>query len=367
MVALGAADIVHRNAVVVRHSLLNAVGGDQVGGLVLEQLVQRLPGQLHVNGSACQAGIGGQAGQAALQLANIGIDFLGDQHQNIVADGQLFIFRLFAQNGQPGFKVRALNIRHQSALKAAAQAFLQLLNFLGGLIRRHHNLLVGVPQMVKGVEKFLLRPFFTGDKLDIVHQQNIRRAETIAELLVLVGLHGADQLIGKILAGNVQNFLFRVHVVGVMADGVHQVGFAQAHAPIDKQGVVRLGGHFGHSQGHGVGKPVGRTHHKRVKGILGVEHGQGVAALAGGQLVQPGLQFAVAQNFHADSPARRPVDRALNLVHVALNAHVQHGRGRAFQQQHVALLGIGLQRGGNPGIVADPDHLLLQQFAGARP
>ena len=63
----------------------------------------------------------------------------------------------------------------------------------------------------------------------------------------------------------------------IMSDGVHQVRLAQAHAAIDEQRVVRLGGHLRYRQGHRVRKPVAGAHHEGIKGILGVEQRQRIA------------------------------------------------------------------------------------------
>ena len=170
---------------------------------MLEQFAQGLARQLHVDGPAGQAGICRQAGHAALQLTHVGVDLLGDQRQDVVADVEVLKLRLLAQDRQPRFKIRPLDVRHQAAFKAAAQALLQLLNLLGGLIGGHHDLLAGLAQVVEGVEELLLRAMLARDELDIVHHEDIHVAEALAELLVLVALHGADQLVGKVLAGDV--------------------------------------------------------------------------------------------------------------------------------------------------------------------
>ena len=203
MVALGAFEVLHAQAVVVGHGVLNAVTGDHARFGVLEQFAQRLARQLHVDGPAGQAGIGRQAGHAALQLAHVGVDLLGDQRQDVVADVEVLKLRLFAQDGQARLEIRPLDIGHQAALKAAAQALLQLLNLLGRLIGGHHDLLAGLAQVVERMEKLLLRAVLARDELNIVHHEDVHVAEAFAELLVLVGLHGADQLVGKVLAGDV--------------------------------------------------------------------------------------------------------------------------------------------------------------------
>ena len=62
------------------------------------------------------------------------------------------------------------------------------------------NLLVGLIQGIEGVEEFLLRADLAADKLDIVHQQNVRLPVLVVKGLGLVGFNGVDQLVGKILS-----------------------------------------------------------------------------------------------------------------------------------------------------------------------
>ena len=64
----------------------------------------------------------------------------------------------------------------------------------------------------------------------------------------------------------------------VMADGVQQVGFAQAHAAVEEKRVVGLAGRLGDGLGGGVGKVVVVADHEGFEGVLGIER----RVLAGG-------------------------------------------------------------------------------------
>ena len=52
---------------------------------------------------------------------------------------------------------------------------------------------------------------------------------------------------------------------------MHQMGFAQTHTAIDKQGVVKLARHIGHMHGCRTGHPVGSAFNQRVKAQAAVE------------------------------------------------------------------------------------------------
>ena len=153
----------------------------------------------------------------------------------------------------------------------------------------------------------------------------------------------------------------------IMSDGVHQVRLAQAHAAIDEQRVVRLGGHLRHRQRHRMRKPVAGAHHEGIKGILGVEQRQRIAGGAGLQRLEPVLELLVAVDLHRQGTSRRGADRLLNLAHVTAGAHLLHHGAYALQQHRIPHQRAGLESRFNPGAVTDAGHLLLQNLAGASP
>jgi len=57
----------------------------------------------------------------------------------------------------------------------------------------------------------------------------------------------------------------------MLADGVKQMGFAQADAAIEEQWIVSLARSVSHRLCGGKGHIVVAAHHERVKGILGIE------------------------------------------------------------------------------------------------
>ena len=68
-----------------------------------------------------------------------------------------------------------------------------------------------------------------------------------------------------------------------MADCLHQVGFAQANAAAEKQGVELPARGFGHRQGGGMGHAAVRAHHEAVEHVAGVKAGSQLARrFAGG-------------------------------------------------------------------------------------
>ncbi len=69
-------------------------------------------------------------------------------------------------------------------------------------------------EVVEGVEKFVLCPFFAGDELDVVDEQHIHCSVAFPKLRRLLGANGHDQIVGERLGRDV------AHSVAVLAAAV---------------------------------------------------------------------------------------------------------------------------------------------------
>ncbi len=142
------------------------------------------------------------------------------------------------------------------------------------------------------MEKFLLGGFLAGDELNIIHQEQVGFPVFAPELDVPAAFDGVDQLVGELVALDVDDVGVRVFLADAVGDGVEQMGLAHAGRAVDEQGIVHLPRRLGHGNGGGVGKPVGRAYHEIVEGELGIEvHGRGGLAL-----LLPGVHFLIAVN-----------------------------------------------------------------------
>ena len=83
---------------------------------------------------------------------------------------------------------------------------------------------------------------FFPQELDIVDEQHVDVPVFVPEGFVGIVLDGADQFIGEGFTGNIQNLHFRMVIMDVVADGVHQMGLAQARVAVQEKGVVALAG-----------------------------------------------------------------------------------------------------------------------------
>ncbi len=90
------------------------------------------------------------------------------------------------------------------------------------------------------MKELLFRAVLTGEELHVVDEQNVDRAVFVPELSHARGRDRADDLVRELFRREVDDPLAREAVVNLVADGVHEVGFAESHASVEKQRVVAV-------------------------------------------------------------------------------------------------------------------------------
>ena len=195
------------------------------------------------------------------------------------------------------------------------------------------------------MEELLLGLYLAGDELDIVHQQNVRLPVLLPELRVPVLPDGGHQLVGEVVAldvddpGSGPSFLRRV------GDGVQQVSLAQSAVAVDEKRVVFLAGLLRHRLGGGEGQLVLRPDHVCLKG-----EGLGLRQVAGPvrRHAVIGRQLLVVQDLYLQirgekiPQCRLDVGQEAGLDGAFLKrvAAVQH-EGGVLQRHHVHLVEPG--------------------------
>ena len=205
----------------------------------------------------------------ALELADIGGDVLGDIGDGVVREHQSQLRGLVARDGHARLEIGRLDIGHQAAFEAGAQAVVQQ----GHLHRRpvggDDDLVSGFVDIVEGVEELDLGALLAGDELDIVHQKEIDVAVARAELLRRALLQGLDHLVGEVVALDVFDLFLRMVLADVLTDGEQQMRLAQARVAVDEQRVIRLARLFSHGQRRGVREFVRAADDEAVEGVAG--------------------------------------------------------------------------------------------------
>ena len=152
---------------------------------------------------------------------------------------------------------------------------------LGVGVAGHHDVAFLGQQGFKGVKELFLRSIFIGKELHVVNQQQIQGVVAFLEFVKGLALVGLNHIRDKLFCMDVENFASWLVRQQAVAYRVHQVGLAQSHATIDKQGVVKMTRHGGNMHGSGAGHAVGGAFHQvlecedAVEAILGQAGGAG--------------------------------------------------------------------------------------------
>ena len=278
---------------------------------------------------------------------------------------------LAGENRHPRLQVGRLYVSNQAPLESGAQAFLHQRQLARRAVGRHHHLVARVVQVVEGVKKALVSLLFATEKLHVVHQQHIHRAETLAELLGSAGAYGRDELVGELLRGDVQH---RHPPQGAgTSHRLEQVRLAQSGPGVEKQGVVGHPRRLGHRLGRAEGQPVGRADHEGLEGVARVQRTELEQRLVcflahSGRKPGPflitgfdgvGNPLGLDLQVQLERTARHLLQRALQgMEHPPLQP--LHGKGRRrFDDERLPVIGYpfgGLQ----PGLEGRAGQLHLQ-------
>src|SRR5438067_5127287 len=138
-------------------------------------------------------------------------------------------------------------------------------------ITREHDLFMSIKQRVERVKEFLLRPFLTRQKLNVVDKQEIRLTISFAELNQRVVLNGVDKFIDKNFARKIHHARRLLFTPDILTDRLHQVGLAQTDAAINKERVVSARRCLRNSQTGGMRDLVIGPNDERIECISWVE------------------------------------------------------------------------------------------------
>ena len=140
-----------------------------------------------------------------------------------------------------------------------AQALLEGQDGLRRPVGGQDDLLAVLVDRVERVEELFLGPFLVRDELDVVDEQQVDPAVARPELVDLALLDARDELVGELLRRRVDDALAREAGDDLVADGVHQVGLAEADAAVQEERVVGVARALGDRQAGRMGQPVGRA------------------------------------------------------------------------------------------------------------
>src|SRR5699024_11665820 len=103
-------------------------------------------------------------------------------------------------------------------------------------------------QMVKSMEKFFLRTFFSYNKLNIIDKQYVIVSIFFTELChckLAAGLtcfQSLDKFVRKSLACDIENIFRRIVLQDKVGDGMHKMRLAKHDTSIDEKWIICLSG-----------------------------------------------------------------------------------------------------------------------------
>ena len=114
-------------------------------------------------------------------------------------------------------------------------------------------------------------PLALGDELDVVDEEHVDAPVSVPEVLHLLLANGVDEVVRELLARRVEDPLAGELRGDRVADGVHQVGLAQAHAAVQEERVVGVPRTLRDREGGGMGEPVRRSHDEVAEAVARVQ------------------------------------------------------------------------------------------------
>nr|GEW26933.1 hypothetical protein [Tanacetum cinerariifolium] len=251
----GLLDVFHRNLPVLHR----------------QQVLQRFLHHVDRNIFAVETRIRQNFTQRAFQLAHVRAQVLGDKKRHVVREGHAFLLGFLEQNRHPHFQLGRLDRHGQAGIEARNQAVVHARDFFRVRVRRDDDLLLGCNQRFERVEELFLRAAFAAEELNIIDQEHVQRVVVmleVVEALALVGRHHVAHILFRVDVADLGAGLVGHHLV---ADGMDQVGFTQAHAAVEEQRVVRHARVVGDLDGCRARQLVGFTGDETVERQIRVD------------------------------------------------------------------------------------------------
>ena len=232
-------------------------------------------------------------------------------------------------------------------------------------VGRQHDLLALVVDGVEGVEELLLGPLLVGDELDVVDEQQVDPPVARPEVVDPALLDAGDELVGELLAGDVDDALAREARDDRVADGVHQVRLAQADAAVQEERVVGVARALGDRQARGMGEAVGRADDEVAERVARVEADRPALRAADPARLEAHLRAGAALALRRGwrrlgSVSTRSDGDDLADLELDVHAVADHARQRLADQRPVAglqpVLGEAVGDGDAEAAVVDGDE-----------
>src|SRR3990172_2390542 len=110
-----------------------------------------------------------------------------------------------------------------------------MLNIFRETVTRNYYLFMRLIKGIKCVEEFFNSPVFTGDELNIIHQQNVYVVSIfISQLYCLVVKNRLYNLVGKLLGRYIKNPVRRFCRHNIVSYGIEKVCLSKSNTAVYK-------------------------------------------------------------------------------------------------------------------------------------
>src|SRR3989338_1104656 len=174
-------------------------------------------------------------------------------------------------NRDAGLYIGLRNLCDHARLEAAFQTIFESREKHGVLITRKDDLFVVIMERIKDVEQFLLCFFGIGDKLDVVHDEDVVLAVLIFEIVRPAASYRIDVVGGEALRRYVQNLHIAAGFFEVITDRLNEMGFAASRRTVYEKRIISEARPLDERFCRGVGELVKGPHDEGIESIARVE------------------------------------------------------------------------------------------------
>ena len=128
-------------------------------------------------------------------------------------------------------------------------------------------------EVVEDIKELFLGFFLIDDELEIVDNEDVEFAEFEVEFFAFAKFDGVDEIGIKVGNGGVEDFEGGIFSKKLVADGLDEVGLAEAGATIEEEGIIAVAGGVDDTASGGDGEVVVGADDEIVESVFLVEAG----------------------------------------------------------------------------------------------
>lgn len=192
--------------------------------------------------------------------------------KNLRGEELPFIPDLQFENGHAGLVVRRLDIGDQAGLESRYKPFLERSYLAREPVRGQDDLPPALIELVETMEELLLGLLLPGQKLNIIHQQDVHLPVYSSEFIDGLSSQRCDEEMRELFGRDIDEALPGMQPLDLMGYALYEMGFSEPYASIYEKRIVRgIPRIHRHRLSAGVSQFVARTRDEPVECIAGMD------------------------------------------------------------------------------------------------